>query len=455
MNSKKINLVLNAQSDHIVGYRNGQAVLLKELGQRAYHWKTVLEKRPEARFALYVDDTLEFIAILVAALKSGKTLYLPSNALQATAESLCAYVNGYIGLFPHAFSPLSLPEAAPSADTPSLDLTVPLKKEIFVFTSGSTGEPQAIPKRVEQLTTEIQILENTFGKATQGLDVYATVSHNHIYGLLFKVFWPLYTGRPIHSESLNWPEELVKVADANSIIFVSSPAHLKRFAQSDVLKSSGKTVCAIFSSGGPLDKDTALAIKELLGTVPIEVYGSSETGGIAWRQRSKEGSESWTPLNGVKWRINPDSHTLELMSPHLYDSGWLQMADIVAPESNNRFTLKGRVDRIVKVEEKRVSLTAIERELKNTGFVADSRVILVEQPERKRQRLAAFVVLNEKGNRVLLDKGRLAMNQMLRKKLSVSLEAVTMPKIWRYLEALPVNTQGKTTQRDLFSLLEK
>ncbi len=46
---------------------------------------------------------------------------------------------------------------------------------------------------------------------------------------------------------------------------------------------AAKRLRAIFSSGGPLPFEVAQESKRLLGPVPIEVYGSSETGGIAWR----------------------------------------------------------------------------------------------------------------------------------------------------------------------------
>lgn len=453
MDSKQIQLAIDGSPDDIIGYRKGKPVTQKSLCQRAYLWKTYLEQVQATKLAVFVEDTLEFMAVLIAGLQAGKTFYLPPNALPATAQSLSKYVDGFIGQFPEAFSPISLPLTAIDESIPTVPLTVHQDREIFIFTSGSTGEPQAIPKRVRQLITEVRILESTFGDGLQDMKLYATVSHNHIYGLLFKVFWPLYTRRPIQAESLNWPEELVAAADKEDIILISSPAHLKRFAQSDVFGSLKRKIPAVFSSGAPLDRDTALAISRLFGNAPYEVYGSSETGGIAWRQRTEETSESWTPLNGVLWRINPKDSTLEIQSPHLYDSDWFQMADIISPEGNDRFLLKGRVDRIVKLEEKRVSLSAIERELLASGLVEDSRIILVDMPDTKRQRFAAFIVLNAEGKRFILNKGKRSLNRFFREKLAMAFEPVTLPKIWRYIDALPVNRQGKTTYADLQALL--
>ena len=52
-------------------------------------------------------------------------------------------------------------------------------------------------------------------------------------------------------------------------------------------------VRAIFSSGGPLLPESSQQAHALLGQSPTEVYGSSETGGVAWRQRARDG-DAWT-----------------------------------------------------------------------------------------------------------------------------------------------------------------
>lgn len=453
MDSKPIQLAADYALDDTIGYRHGQPLSLRDLCQRTYLWENRLKQLPGLKLALFIEDTLEFIAALIAGLRANKTFYLPANALEATARSLTKYVDGFIGQFPEAFSPVSLPLAADDNTAPTAPLTVDGNRELFIFTSGSTGEPQAIPKRIEQLTTEVSILESTFGRNLKDIPLYATVSHNHIYGLLFKVFWPLCTRHPIHSESLNWPEELVAAAGKEDIVLVSSPAHLKRFAQSDVFDALKRKIPATFSSGAPLDRETALTIASLFGNAPYEVYGSSETGGIAWRQRHENTTDSWTPLDGVLWQINKADSTLEVKSPHLYDKNWFQMADIVSPEGENRFLLKGRVDRIVKLEEKRISLSAIERELLSSGFVTNCRIIVVDMPDTKRQRFAAIIILNDHGRRFLRDNGQPALNRLFREKLSTVFEPVTLPKIWRYINEMPVNKQGKTTYADLQALL--
>jgi 3-hydroxymyristoyl/3-hydroxydecanoyl-(acyl carrier protein) dehydratase len=243
---------------------------------------------------------------------------------------------------------------------------------------------------------------------------------------------------------------------------------------------------AVFSSGGPLTAKAADDAAALFGVAPIEIYGSSESGGIAWRCREAAtpgnatdpdpnhivgdvGDESWAALPGVQWRVDPDEGVLEVRSPHLRDADWLRMADraAIADSGDNdsdapRFLLQGRTDRIVKLAEKRISLDAIERRLFASPLVAEARVVLPHVPKSsiasstapsRRAGIVAFVVLSESGRVALAANGKLALNRQLKAALSDTVEAVALPRSWRYLEALPLDAQGKTTQAELLALL--
>src|SRR5262249_49086372 len=133
---------------------------------------------------------------------------------------------------------------------------------------------------------------------------------------------------------------------------------------------------AVFSSGGPLPPEAADATLALLGAAPVEVYGSSETGGVAWRQRARHG-DTWQPLPGIEFRV--DGGELAVRSPHLPELEWFHTAAraTLAADGMDGFELHGRADRIVKIEEKRVSLTALEQRLAISGDVAEARVLML------------------------------------------------------------------------------
>ncbi|GGY53485.1 AMP-binding protein [Pseudoduganella albidiflava] len=445
-----------------VGVRAGAAVGTAAFLARAQAWRALLGGHPGSRFALYLDDSIEFAAALLGAWHAGKTVWLAADTLDATCANLREHVHGFLGEFPAACAPL-VPAVDSTVDAtlegnaaPWLELD-PEADALVVFTSGSTGAAQAIPKKLRQMASEVATLETLFGAPAGDAAVIATVSHQHIYGLLFKVLWALNTGRAIHAASIAFPEALAPALAAQRCVLVASPAHLKRLPAHLDWQGARRHVAAVFSSGGPLPADTAHACGSLLGCVPVEVFGSSETGGIAWRQRAAMpaiGDDGWTPFPTVAWRLR--ENFLEVRSPHLPDDAWLPLADHaqeLGNDGNRRFQLLGRGDRIAKIEEKRISLDAIEAALLACGLAAEARVALCEPDAGHRQVLAAFVVPTPAGRSLLEQEGKLALNARLRAVLAGVVDAVALPRRWRYLDALPVNAQGKTTVAALLALL--
>lgn len=434
------------------GWRDGACVTHGQLAARMADWAGFLARLPGRQVALYLDDSLEFGAALLGAWQAGKTVWLTADVLPASCAALAAHVDAFLGQFPPEHAPSMAP--AGSGAQPCWRVLDDAFPALVVHTSGSTGAAQSIPKKLSQLGSEVATLERLFGHHAAGAAVLATVTHQHIYGLLFKVLWPLAAGRPVHAHSVAFPEQLAALLAQGPCVLAASPAHLKRLPDHLDWRAAGMQLRAVFSSGGPLPFDSALAAGALLGKVPLEIYGSSETGGVAWRQRSAAApdDDSWLAFPGVAWRLD-DGDALQVRSAHLADDGWLPLADRARLADGDRFVLLGRSDRIVKIEEKRISLSAIEAALLATPLVAEARVVLCEAPPGERQKVAAFVVCSAAGRALLAADGKLALNRQLRQALHGQLEAVAMPRRWRYLEQLPINAQGKTTQALLLALL--
>ena len=91
--------------------------------------------------------------------------------------------------------------------------------------------PKPVAKQLLQLQLEIATLEKQWGKQLAHAAALATVSHQHIYGLLFRLLWPLSAGRCFHSDCYINPETLVKGARGAAAYWIASPAHLKRLDQ--------------------------------------------------------------------------------------------------------------------------------------------------------------------------------------------------------------------------------
>ncbi len=427
----------------IVGESAQGAVDHPEFRQQVLRWQQAFARAPGNDWALYFDDTLAFAAALLGAWHAGKRVFLGGDNLPATLEGLRPRVSGFAGDVPAAHAPLQ-PDADARADAALLPLDEN-QLELVVFTSGSTGAPSAIVKRMRQLTREVDALQVAFGEQLEGAQVHGTVSHQHIYGLLFRVLWPLAAGRAIQPRRF-FHEDLVSALAQQPSVLVATPAHLKRLPEQLDWSSLQGQLRAVFSSGGPLPEEAALQARALLGVAPTEVFGSSETGGIAWRRWSAD-QPQWHPLPGVAWRI--DDGCLSVCSPHLHDDDWWQTQDRVEADAGRSFRLLGRADRIVKIEERRVSLDALEQQLRLHPHVQDVRVLVLPGA---REQLAAVVVPQPADVAGWDDAQRRRHAQALGAHLASSHDAVTRPRRWRFVDELPINAQGKVTAAALAAL---
>jgi acyl-CoA synthetase (AMP-forming)/AMP-acid ligase II len=429
-----------------VALRNGAPVARERFLADVDAWQRAFAAQAGRRFALYFDDGYQFAAALYGAWHAGKEVFLPGDPQPVTLERLLPQVDGTAGDLPGALQPLD--GAAPRRE--KLDLR---NTRLVVYTSGSGGEPLAMAKHLGQLDAEVHTLQASFGgrfAAHEGVTIHSTVSHQHIYGLLFCTLWPLAAGRPFAAERILYPEQMAQRLGPASSILVSSPAHLKRLPPTLDWSAARAGLLSVFSSGGPLPPESAKAALESMGHSPTEVFGSSETGGVAWRQRAAHGDD-WQPLPGVHWRI--DDELLSVRSPHLPGDEWWRTSDRVRALEGGGFVLLGRADRIVKIEEKRVSLTAIEAALRALPEIAEVRALV--QPGAAGDRLAVVAVPTAAGELALGQMGKRAFNEKLRAVLLETVERVALPRRFRYLQAMPVNPQGKTTEAMLAALFRE
>ena len=166
--------------------------------------------------------------------------------------------------------------------------------------------------------------------------VCSCVNQHHIYGLLFSVVLPFASGVPFRRNRITIPAEFKDLTDTSYMI-VAVPAFLKRTIEGETA-SFGLKSPFIFTSGGVLTPDVAKKTDEIMGFWPVEVYGSTETSGIAWRQ-SKNGLE-WTPFDNAEITQNADG-CLIIRSPYISDPAGFETADLVEIFPDGRFLLKG------------------------------------------------------------------------------------------------------------------
>ncbi|RDH45683.1 AMP-binding protein [Zooshikella ganghwensis] len=417
------------------------------------HLQQEIHHSSAQRYAIYCEDIVLFTVALFAVTLAKKEAVLLPNGQPAFLASIAHDLDVLLtdkskvpSILPIKKVPSITPYIKPNTITPAVKVGSSEydNLKIHFYTSGSTGQPKQVTKNWINLIEEVKALHQRWSSQINEGYVIGSVSFQHIYGFLFRVLWPLFSGRPIIHETVSYPENLLTALDKfSSLIWVSSPALLKRF-DIDCSPGSLKGIKAIFSSGGVLPLLPARHIQRCFGFLPVEIYGSTETGGIAYRQQVCIDTP-WQSFPTVNWRVT-EKDTLSINSLYMSDEEWFDTEDKVQPVTENTFHLLGRVDRIVKIEEKRVSLVEVEICLEKHSFVEDIAALAVDD---HRQYLACIVVLSALGEAFLKEQGKLALNQVFRKYLEGYFEAIVLPKKWQYVEELPLSSEGKLVHAEL------
>jgi acyl-coenzyme A synthetase/AMP-(fatty) acid ligase/3-hydroxymyristoyl/3-hydroxydecanoyl-(acyl carrier protein) dehydratase len=422
------------------------------------------------RWLVETEDPYRVAVALLAATLAGTRVALPPNLQAGTLRELaadCARVFVDVGAHEGETSPandaagasLRMDPLAPGrsgAALPASDVRVDRDAVLVeLFTSGTSGPGKLVPKALRHLEDEVVELEALFGAAVPAdASFVATVPAHHLYGLLFRVLWPLSSKRALDRDRVLLPDELLaRVAAAAPAVVLSSPAHLRHLAASPRLVEHRGRIAAVFSSGGPLETATALALEAALGSAPIEIFGSTETGGVAFRRAgAADPSPRWIPFPSVSLEL--EDGCLAVASPFVSateasggDVGprW-RMGDR-AERDGEGFRLLGRSDRIAKIGEKSLSLPEIEAALAAHELVEAAAA--ATWTGRSGPRLSAVVVLSTAGKRRLAEEGRRAVVGLLGDHLAERWAPVALPRRWRFVDALPVDARGKLAQKAL------
>ncbi|ANI57982.1 acyl-CoA synthetase family protein [Pseudomonas sp. GR 6-02] len=431
-------LLLKAQPERAVTAE--PALNHAQLCDRALSLAAGLQAQGVQRIAVHLEDAADLAIALLGAWRAGISVLLPADLQAQTRQRWSTEVD--LWLTDQTDDAHLSDYRHPPLPAHPLDLD---RCQLSLCTSGSSGEPKRIDKTLRQLANEVEALEHLWGADLGEACIIGSVATQHIYGLLFRVLWPLCAGRSFVRKQLAFPEDLQRASREHpAFAWVASPALLKRMGD-NLDWPALSAVRRVFSSGGALPAEASQSLYERLQQWPTEILGSSETGGIAWRQ----GQDLWQPFAGVELSQDSDGALL-IASPYLPAGHIEHTADAARIAADGRFELLGRLDRIVKLEEKRISLPMLEHALMAHAWVAEARLGVVQE---NRASLGALLVLSERGMHALRNQGRRSLTQALRQHLSQHCETLALPRRWRLLRQLPLNAQGKLPQAEVEALL--
>jgi len=297
------------------------------------------------------------------------------------------------------------------------------ERRVTFLTSGSTGQPEECAHEWRLLAQEIQALAGLFPDSTR---VLGTVPRHHIYGFLWTILLPRYLGVPFFEARDMLPTSLVRSLRRGDLL-VSFPLRWDQLAKAGLAFPQGVEGV---TSTGPCPPALISALHALSLKRMVEVYGSTETAGIGWREDPVEPYRLlpyWSLAGGRLVREGPDGGP---GSP------------VAAPdrlvERSGGFVVAERRDHAVQVGGVNVFPGRVAEIVRSHPDVADCEVRLMRPEEG--QQLKAFVVPKE-DEWGAADDIRRKLDRWLREKLS----APERPRSLTFGADIPRDEQGKLT----------
>ncbi len=329
---------------------------------------------------------------------------------------------------------------------------------VVFHTSGSTSGPKTVTKTFESLAREVAYHRSAlsagipgFADGTSGVTFLATVEPHHMYGTLWREMLPKAAGCKVDPEVIMTPESLVaKMKEAGKVFLVTTPSFLDRFTAYAGQYDVPRNCVEITTSGALLTADVAHRTEKVFGIAPREIFGSTETGGVAWRRQpagAKPERFDWEVFPDV--RVSTDGGRLAVKSPFSFKRRYVMGDGVELSPDARRFRLLGRMDRMVKISEQRVDLEEMERAMRGLDGIAEAALVRLSG---KHGDYLGAVVVPRRMPADAEEKRKAALE--LRSRLIPVFPKGAVPKKYRFAESLPRNPQGKIRAADLASLFE-
>ena len=437
LNSKLSALLLSNHDESLI---TDDGLTLENLKNDVSNARESIKDAPEGEIALFHSDVYVFLVWLLAAWQEGRKVLVPVDKNIALNPRFSNWFK--IGEF-------DLPDLvdwsiSSSPTNKAFKEIDPSFTALGVFTSGSTGEPVRIDKTIRQLESEVDAIEFTFGnEIPKDVVFYRSVSHQHFFGMPFGLFWAISRGSRLSKVAIKggheWNTSIPQV-------LITSPSFLKSIVETaDQHKNIGAGIRSIFSAGGVLENSVFSKIIEITKNRVVNIYGSSETGHIAWKSSPEM---AWRLQAGVEFK-QPIEDVLEIKSKFCPNNDWFPTSDL-ARQSGDSFEILGRADRIIKIEGTRVSSSQLVASIKESGLVEDCLISDLENG--RRSQLGAVLRLSAIGLQLLETNGRLKLVNSLKESLRGKVNSIAIPRRWRFVDEFPRNSLGKVVKADLDGL---
>lgn len=267
---------------------------------------------------------------------------------------LAAYTNSFFHLFdipePPALLRISTLHGWVDA---ILKVRKQLNKLVTFKTSGTSGESKLITHPVEALIAEIHYLQTILPKPIQ---IISLVPSNHIYGFLFSVILPAVWSVPvIYTNSITQAQ-----LNSNSLI-IGTPFNWHYLHAS---LNQQPVQCLGVSASAPLNNDLYRSLTRQ-GFQITEIYGSTETAGVGYRQSAEQAFSLFDYWN---FQVAQNSVIHQVTGKEFL------LMDHIQETSDRTFNVYGRKDAAVQIGGYNVHIEVVKQKIISVSNVSDCKI---------------------------------------------------------------------------------
>ncbi len=301
------------------------------------------------------------------------------------------------------------------------------------LTSGTMGNSKVIEKTFENLQKECKDIFEAL-RIPQNLVFTTTTVPEHLFGFTFFAMLPYFYGYKRQLARINYPEDI----KAENAVLITTPSFLEAMRKYESKPIVNPKI--IITAGAELKKDTFLYAQSISERV-IEIYGSTETGVIGFRENPEN---KFQKFSGIEILKTTEDFT-QLETQYSKDS-IVEISDRIS-FLNNQISFMGRSGRILKILEKRISANDLEAAIKQNSLIKDAYCF------EYNNKIAALIVLEKAGIDFVIKNGKFELTKMLKNSLASKFEI--LPHKWRLWYEIPTDIRGKVDKnliKELFDL---
>ena len=279
---------------------------------------------------------------------------------------------------------------------------------ITFLTSGSTGKAKQISKPLYALEQEARIWLRLNGDVRY---VYSMVATHHIYGFIWATILPALCNVNV-VDARQLPLSVIIQHNKSLIVTIADGLSMLQAIRHKMLSQ-----CNVVISGSPCHHRHLKYAADIGVKRVIQIYGSTETGGVGWRDQCH-----------TEYRLRED---LMFIGTDIYQGeSRLDIQDHLKVVSANSFVIEGRKDGMIQIKGRNVDIGEVRHKISQHPEIIDSAIKIKEHDEIKS--IHVFIV-----------PVRDALKDKLRYEIVTLCEQSVLAQNIVFGEKLPKNEMGK------------